>query len=66
MLDNQQYKLIVTGSTSGTCSFSHTGVTGWKFAPANGATDTTSNGETVYTFLKVGAKVYVSWITGMR
>jgi hypothetical protein len=69
MQDGGSYTLIVTGSTSGTCTFSHAGVTwptGYKFYPDNGATDTTSSGETVYTFLKVGPKIYVSWITGMK
>ncbi len=66
MQDGGSYTLIVTGTSSGMCTFAHSGVSSFKFSPTNGLTDTSGSGETVYTFLKVGAKVYVSWITGMK
>jgi hypothetical protein len=62
MLDGGSYTLICTSSTSGTFSFTTTGLTQY-FSPANGATAGTSGG-TVYTFIRAGSNVWISWITG--
>lgn len=67
MLEGGTYTLIVTGTTSGTCTFSQTvpdTPTAFKFSPLNSATfaSTTS----VYTFLRAGNIVYVSWINGFQ
>jgi len=57
--DGGSYTLAVQGLTSGTCTFTATGLT-FVFSPANGAVST----DAVYTFLRMGTKVYVSWVTG--
>jgi hypothetical protein len=71
MLEGGSYTLIVTGQTGsgGTCNFSTTGgtsvspsgVTGWTFLPSNGVP---SAGTSIYTMLRAGNVIYVSWITG--
>lgn len=61
MVDGGTYTIAIQGGTSGTCTFTHTGET-FKFYPANAAT--TAATEAVYTLLKMGSKVYVSWISG--
>ncbi len=61
MLDGGSYTLVVTGSGSGTCSFSQSGLT-FKSVPALSAT--TASSHSVFTFLRAGNNVYVSWITG--
>ncbi len=70
MKDGGSYTLIVLGTTSGTCSFSQTtpdslsSPTNFKFSPANGAT--VNGSMTVYTMLRAGNYVFVSWITGYQ
>ncbi|MDD4976073.1 MAG: hypothetical protein PHY93_17085, partial [Bacteriovorax sp.] len=59
MLDGGAYTLAVQSVTSGTCTFTHTGLT-FVFTPVNAAV----TADAVYTFLRVGTKVYVSWLTG--
>ncbi len=61
MKDGGTYQLFVEGATSGTCSFSHTGLT-FKMPPNHGAA--TASTMTVYTFTRAGTYVFVSWITG--
>lgn len=56
MADGGSYTLVCTSATAGTFTFSQSGLT-FKFKPANAAT-------TVYTFIRAGANVYVSWISG--
>lgn len=67
MIEGGSYTLIVTGTTSGTCTFSQTSPntlasSAFKFMPVNG--DTANGTTTVYTFSRAGNLVYVSWITG--
>jgi len=63
MLDGGTYTLVVQGTISGTCSFSQAGLT-FRFVPANGPT--IAGTQTVYTFLRAGTSVYVSWVTGYQ
>lgn len=68
MLEGGSYTLGVTGSVAGTCSFTQTdapdrlAATDFRFVPANGPTQ--AGKTTVFTFLRFGNKVYVSWISG--
>ena len=61
MKEGGAYTLIVQNTTSGQYNFSQTGLT-FKFLPANAAT--TAGKDTVYTFIRAGSTVYVSWILG--
>lgn len=63
MQDGASYSLVATSTTAGTFTFTHTGLT-FVFSPANGPT--TAGTETVYTFLRAGSKVYVSWTGGYQ
>jgi hypothetical protein len=63
MEDGGTYTLIVQGSTSATCTFTQSGLT-FRFVPANGPT--IAGTQTVYTFLRAGSNVYVSWVTGYQ
>ncbi|MEK2688503.1 hypothetical protein [Bdellovibrio sp. GT3] len=65
MYDGGSYTLIVRGTTPAMCSFSQASPTAlaagdFKFVP----TLQNTNGETVFTLLRAGNKVYVTWITG--
>ncbi len=67
MLDGASYTLVVTGTGTSQCNFSTT-VTGndaatvsYRFKPANGTR--TASSHTVYSLLRVGSTVYVSWIS---
>jgi len=67
MVEGGSYTLVVTGATSGTCTFSQSSPdtlvnSDFKFTPANGATS--SSKSTTYTFIRASNKVYVSWATG--
>lgn len=66
--DGGSYTLVVTGTGTTQCSFS-TSVTGdgagtvsYRFKPANGTRD--ANSHSVYSLIRVGNVVYVSWISG--
>lgn len=61
MQDGGVYTLAVQGTTSGTCSFTHTGLT-FKYPTDHGAT--TASTQTLYSFQRMGTVVYVSWIRG--
>jgi hypothetical protein len=61
MQDGGSYTLVVTGATSGTCSFSQSGLT-FKLPVGHGAT--TANKHTLYSFIRAGSNVYVTWIPG--
>jgi trimeric autotransporter adhesin len=69
MLEGGSYTLIVTGTATGTCNFTTSGgtvvtpagLTGWSFTPANAIPP---SGAAVYTMLRAGNVVYVSWIDG--
>ncbi len=63
MQDGGAYTLVVTATNSQTFTFSQAGLT-FYFVPANGAT--TGGSRTVYTFVRAGNDVYVSWITGFQ
>ena len=58
--DGGTYTLAVQGTTSGTSSFSSSGFT--FFSTNNGTT--TSNKQTLYTFIVMGSKVYFFMATG--
>jgi hypothetical protein len=58
--DGGTYTLAVQGSTSGTSSFSSSSFT--FYSTNNGAT--TSNKQTLYTFIVMGTKVYYYMATG--
>jgi len=67
-LDNMQngtsYTIVITGNATTnavTWNWTGTGLT-FKYVPANAAT--TAGKDTVYTFIKAGNNVYVSWIPG--
>jgi len=61
MQEGGAYTLIVTGATSGMCTFSQGALT-FKYSPLNGVT--TAGRDTIYTFIRAGNTVYVSWIVG--
>jgi len=68
-LDNMKsggtYTLVVTGSGTTKCQFNDAGgatFSDTSFVPTN--TTRTASSHTVYTFMKVGTRVYISWITG--
>lgn len=56
------YHLVVTGATSGTCTFTAAGVSTWKFKPANAAT--TASLHSVYHIFVAGTTAYVDWGSG--
>lgn len=65
MRDGGSYTVIVKGSAatnSVTYSFSHSGVSNWRFVPV--ISPTIAGMETVFTLVKAGTTVYVSWIPG--
>ena len=65
-LEGGAYTLIVTGATSGTCTFSQTvpdsTMATYKFSPVNAAT--TASSTSTYTMIRAGNILYISWITG--
>jgi len=61
MADGGTYQLFVEGTTSGTCSFTHSGLT-FKMPSNHGAT--TASTMTAYTFTRAGTYVFVAWIPG--
>lgn len=61
MQDGGTYTLFVKGTTSGTCSFTHSGLT-VKLPPGHGATGTGTM--TVYTFTRAGSDVFTTWVKG--
>lgn len=62
--DGGTYTFVNTDTTSSTqCNFQASGLT-FKFSPANGAR--TSGTMTVYSFLRAGSFVFVSWGTGFQ
>jgi hypothetical protein len=61
MQDGGVYYIIVKGTTSATCSFTHSGLT-VRMPTGHGATTATRH--TVYTFMRAGADLYVSWQPG--
>jgi hypothetical protein len=61
MQDGGSYTLVVKGGTSGTCSFTHSGLA-VKLPTDHGAT--TASKHTVYSFLRAGTDLYVTWIKG--
>jgi hypothetical protein len=62
MVDGGNYTLSVRGSTSGTCSFSHTGLT---FRMPPGHTSSLASTYTLYAFARMGTVVHVSWMRGV-
>lgn len=61
MSDGGMYTLAIQGTSAGTCSFTHSGLT-IKMPPDHSAIETGK--DTIYTFLRMGTKVYVNWNTG--
>jgi hypothetical protein len=62
MVDGGNYTLSVRGSTSGTCSFSHSGLT---FRMPPGHTSSLASTYTLYAFARMGTVVHVSWMRGV-
>lgn len=67
MYDGGSYTLVVKSTTSGTCSFSQAtpdvlAAGAFLFMPAIAAT--APGKQTVFTFLRAGSNVYVTWLTG--
>ena len=67
MFEGGAYTLIVTGTTAGTCAFSQSSPDSvpngsFKFVPDLGPT--AGGKTTVFTMLRAGNLVYVSWIAG--
>jgi hypothetical protein len=61
--DGASYNVVVQDTTStAQCSFSATGVSSWRFVPANAAR--TSSSHTVYSILRAGSTAYVWWTSG--
>ena len=58
MQDGGSYALSIEGTTSGTCSFSETGLT-FKMPANHGATMVGTT--TLYGFVRRGTNVFVSW-----
>ncbi len=63
MQDGGAYTLALSNATSGTFTFSQAGLT-FLFRPGNG--NTTANTTTIFTFLRMGSNVYVTWISGFQ
>jgi hypothetical protein len=61
MQDGGSYMLAIEGTTSGTCSFTASGLT-FKYPP--GHTATTGGNMTIYSFTRVGTYVFITWIPG--
>jgi len=62
MVDGGSYTLAVQGSTSAVCSFSHSGLT-FRLPPDHGATVASTH--TLYSFVRMGTTVYVTWLRNM-
>ncbi len=62
LLDGGSYTFAVQGATSAICTFSQAGLT-FKFTPANAATTVSTH--TVYSMIRAGNYVYVSWVSGL-
>ncbi len=67
MYEGGTYTLVVTGATSGVCTFTQAtpdtlNTTDFKYLPVNSAT--VASRTTVFTFVRAGGLVYVSWLTG--
>ncbi|MDG0815785.1 hypothetical protein [Bdellovibrio svalbardensis] len=63
MVEGATYTLAVQNNThTGSCVFANAGST-FKYQPANA---TPSSGHVVYSFMKIGTTVYVSWIDGFN
>lgn len=63
MKDGATYTVVTTDVNGAQYDFSHAGLT-FRYIPANGPTVASSH--TVYTMMRVGTVVYVSWITGFQ
>lgn len=61
MQDGGVYTLAVRGATAATCSFTHSGLT-FRLPPGHGAT--TASSHTLYSFIRLGTIVYVTWRPG--
>lgn len=62
LLDGGSYTLVLQGGAASTTTFSATGVSTWKFSPANAPS--VASKDTTYNILRVGSTAYVSWISG--
>ena len=65
LMDGGTYTLVVTDIGTAQCDFAlPAGVTAFFWRPANAVR--TANSRTVYTFMRIGTEVYVSWATGFQ
>lgn len=55
------YTIIVRGTVSGTCGFTH-GADSFYFVP--GIAATVAGTRTIFSFMKVGSEIYVNWTSG--
>lgn len=66
--DGGSYSVAVTSTGTAACNFSTTiqgsgtGTVSYRFSPTNGAR--TASSHTIYSIIRIGATVYISWITG--
>ena len=64
MVDGGSYTINVKNTThTGTCSFSHSGITNFYYRPANA---TPGTGHVIYSLQRIGNDVYISWIDGFQ
>jgi hypothetical protein len=64
MQDGGSYTLAVEGTTSGTCSFSNSDSPTLTFKLPSNHGATTAGTMTLYTFLRTGTYVFVTWMPG--
>jgi len=62
VLDGGVYSLALQNTQGATYTFSGSQVTTWKFLPENAST--VAGKDSIYTFMRFGNTVYVTWMTG--
>jgi hypothetical protein len=64
MTDGGTYQLTIDGTTSGTCSFSNSDSPTLTFRLPSNHGATTSGKKTIYSFVRNGTDVFVTWVPG--
>jgi hypothetical protein len=62
VLDGGVYSIALQNTQGATYTFSGSQVTNWKFLPENA--QTVAGKDSIYTFMRFGNTVYVTWMTG--
>ena len=62
LLDGGVYSIALQNTQGATYTFSGSQVTNWKFLPENA--QTVPGKDSIYTFMRFGGTVYVTWMTG--